>query len=107
MSPVYLNKTQCKLGVDRHVGIVSHMKREQTCIPGIIPVAASKQAPEMRACCRSSGRGASPSLPFGSIIYARFSRAGYFMQLIMNLSCIEFISDVQIFMEFLVFLFQR
>lgn len=39
---------------------------EQTCIPAMTPVAASKQAPEMRACLRSSGRGASPSLPFGS-----------------------------------------
>jgi hypothetical protein len=32
----------------------------------MIPVAASKQAPEIRACFRSSGLGASPSLPFGS-----------------------------------------
>jgi hypothetical protein len=32
----------------------------------MIPVAASKQAPEIRACLRSSGLGASPSLPFGS-----------------------------------------
>lgn len=34
--------------------------------PGIIPPAASKQAPEIRPCSRSSGLGASPSLPSGS-----------------------------------------
>lgn len=32
----------------------------------MIPRAASKQAPDIRPCSRSSGRGASPSLPFGS-----------------------------------------
>jgi hypothetical protein len=37
-----------------------------TSSPGMIPVAASKQAPEIRACFRNSGLGASPSLPFGS-----------------------------------------
>lgn len=32
----------------------------------MIPLAASKQAPDIRPCSRSSGRGASPSLPSGS-----------------------------------------
>lgn len=31
-----------------------------------MPRAASKQAPDMRPCSRSSGRGASPNLPSGS-----------------------------------------
>ena len=34
--------------------------------PGIIPRAASKQAPEIRPCSRNSGLGASPNLPSGS-----------------------------------------
>lgn len=34
--------------------------------PGMIPKAASKQAPEIRPCSRSSGLGASPSRPSGS-----------------------------------------
>lgn len=34
--------------------------------PGMIPSAASKQAPEIRPCSRSSGRGASPNRPSGS-----------------------------------------
>jgi hypothetical protein len=33
---------------------------------GVMPAAASKQAPEIHACLRSSGQGASHSLPFGS-----------------------------------------
>ncbi|RHN72976.1 hypothetical protein MtrunA17_Chr2g0293531 [Medicago truncatula] len=35
-------------------------------LQGIIPRAASKQAPEIRPCSRSSGLGASPNLPSGS-----------------------------------------
>ena len=37
-----------------------------TLSPGIMPRAASKQAPEIRPCSRSSGLGASPNLPSGS-----------------------------------------
>jgi len=37
-----------------------------TLSPDIIPRAASKQAPEIRPCSRSSGCGASPNLPSGS-----------------------------------------
>jgi len=33
---------------------------------GVMPATASKQAPEIHACLRSSDQGASPSLPFGS-----------------------------------------
>jgi hypothetical protein len=33
---------------------------------GVMPAAASKQAPEIHACLHSSGQGASPGLPFGS-----------------------------------------
>lgn len=34
--------------------------------PGIMPLAASKQAPDIRPCSRNSGGGASPNLPSGS-----------------------------------------
>lgn len=37
-----------------------------TCSPGMKPRAASKQAPEILPCSRSSGLGASPNLPPGS-----------------------------------------
>lgn len=45
---------------------VESSREEQTLRPGMIPRAASKQAPDIRPCSRSSGRGASPSLPSGS-----------------------------------------
>ena len=42
------------------------MKQIFTLRPELIPNAASKQAPEIRPCSRSSGLGASPNLPSGS-----------------------------------------
>lgn len=39
---------------------------EYTFSPGMMPNAASKHAPDMRPCSRSSGLGASPNLPSGS-----------------------------------------
>lgn len=46
--------------------IYVHILLLLTFSPGIIPLAASKQAPEIRPCSRNSGRGASPSFPSGS-----------------------------------------
>ena len=43
-----------------------NLEQRHTFRPGMIPRAASKQAPDMRPCSRSSGGGASPSLPSGS-----------------------------------------
>nr|GMC48480.1 hypothetical protein MtrunA17_Chr2g0293531 [Ipomoea batatas] len=48
------------------VDIVSYAALYHTFKPGIIPRAASKQAPDILPCSRNSGLGASPNLPSGS-----------------------------------------
>lgn len=57
------------------------MSMWNTFSPGMVPKAASKQAPDIRPCSRSSGLGASPSRPSGSdpitlkyLIYAEQER---------------------------------
>lgn len=48
----------------------------------MIPKAASKQAPDIRPCSRSSGLGASPSRPSGSDpITLKYLRAGKGLEL--------------------------
>lgn len=55
-------------------------KMVDTFSPGIIPLAASKQAPDIRPCSLNSGRGASPNLPSGSepitLKYLKFALNG-------------------------------
>lgn len=47
--------------------IATHtVQQKYTFNPGMIPNAASKHAPDIRPCSRSSGLGASPNLPSGS-----------------------------------------
>jgi hypothetical protein len=42
------------------------VQKKGTFNPGMTPNAASKHAPDIRPCSRSSGLGASPNLPSGS-----------------------------------------